>query len=123
MKTEYIKREIESRTGVPASLLVGESAGEVIAQAKALLALRRESDEHQLPQTTQETFAKWFDENYGENEPKEDAANAALNELENSLLGSPVVTDGGEVNDMSDSRPAREQFAEWFDKAMSYDLM
>lgn len=41
---DNVKREIEQKTGVPASLLTGSTLEENVAQAKALLAYKGESD-------------------------------------------------------------------------------
>lgn len=45
MTIEELKQTIEQRTGVPASFLTGETAEENIAQAKALLAYKREAQQ------------------------------------------------------------------------------
>ena len=59
------KKEIQTRTGVPASLLTGETSEEVIARAKALIAYRREVSAQDQPQaqTTAQQFADWFGSN------------------------------------------------------------
>jgi len=65
MIIEEIKLEIEKQTGVPASLLKGETVEENIAQAKALLAYKQEHAEPtapQQPQTPAEQFAGWFEQ-------------------------------------------------------------
>lgn len=87
---KQIKQTIEQRTGVPASLLTGETAEEIIAQAKALIAYKREY-EQQRPKTTAEQFSDWIG-----------------GQLEN--------TDGQtkKADNLPDPRPARRQFADWF---------
>ena len=127
MKIEDIKREIEQRAGVPASLLTGETVEENIAQAKALLAYKREY-EQQRPKTTAEQFGAWVDAQLGK-EPQEpqDAAGAALAEIEEAARrdagGYPIVPDGGQIDisRLPDARPAREQFADWFKKETAFD--
>ena len=59
MTIEELKQTIEQRTGVPASFLTGETAEENIAQAKALLAYKREAQQ-QRPKTTAEQFSDWL---------------------------------------------------------------
>lgn len=55
------KKEIQTRTGVPVNLLTGETGEEIIAQAKALLAYKREvTEEHRTPA---QQFADWFRSN------------------------------------------------------------
>ncbi len=97
MTIEEIKQTIEQHTGVPASLLTGETAEENIAQAKALIAYKREliaykrEYEQQRPKTTAEQFSDWIG-----------------GQLEN--------TDGQtkKADNLPDPRPARRQFADWF---------
>lgn len=64
MDISNIKAEIEKQTGVPASLLNGETVEENIAQAKAILAYKQEAgtEAPQEPQTPAEQFASWFEQ-------------------------------------------------------------
>lgn len=107
-----IKERIAERTGIPISLLTGETAEENIVRAKVLLAYKRE---HTAPQSTGEQFAEWM--NAREGIETQDEASQALAELEEAVRveagGFPMLKDGGEVTGLSDPRPAREQFAEW----------
>lgn len=139
MKIEDIKREIEQRAGVPASLLTGETVEENIAQAKALLAYKREY-EQQRPKTTAEQFSDWIGGKLEEKnrqtaaalglhyeESEADPAGAALAEIEEAARrdagGYPIVPDGGQIDisRLPDARPAREQFADWFKKETAFD--
>lgn len=114
MNIEELKQEIESRTGVPASLLTGETAEENIAQAKALLAFRREQ-EPQRPKTTREQFSEWYRAVQGIEE--QDAAGAALAQIEEAARvnagGYPMLQDSGEVAVTADPRPNYEKFADF----------
>lgn len=66
MDLENIKAEIENETGVPAKLLMGENEEECRAQAKALIAFRRERlhQEQQNAKIEEKTdvdlFGEWF---------------------------------------------------------------
>lgn len=123
MTTEELKQEIEQRTGVPATLLTGETAEENIAQAKAFLAYKREY-EQQRPKSNAEKFADWAAAEWGAEEPQ-DTAGAALADIEQrarvEAWGYPLVSDGGEVTGLTDARPAREQFAEWMGQQTAFD--
>lgn len=59
MDISIVKAEIEKQTGVPASLLTGATADENIAQAKALIAFKKEFEEEQ-PKAPEEKFAEWL---------------------------------------------------------------
>lgn len=123
MTTEELKQEIAQRTGVPVVLLTGENAEENIAQAKALLAYKREH-EAQQPKSHAEQFKTWFNEQYGIEE--QDEAGAALAEIEEQARldagGYPSVHDGGSVNvNLGDGRSTREQFADWLGQQTAFD--
>lgn len=114
MNLEDLKNEIEQRTGVPATLLTGETAEENVSQAKALLAYKREY-EAQQPKSAKEQFADWMQQKEGI--APEDPEGAALADIENSLRLYPTgLRDGGEVTNLPDPRTAREQFADWLDR-------
>ena len=114
MSLEELKQEIELQTGVPASLLIGETAEENIAQAKALLAYKREA-EAQKPKSPREQFAEWI--NGGE---CSNGSGEALQAIEEKVRveagGYPITQDGGEALNMPDMRPTREQFSEWLNR-------
>lgn len=138
MTTEELKQEIAQRTGVPAVLLTGETAEENIAQAKALLAYKREH-EAQRPKTAQEQFSDWLGAQVEERDrqtaaafglqytpPVKDAAGAALAEIEEQARldagGYPSLQDGGSVNvNLGDGRSTREQFADWLADRTAFD--
>lgn len=138
MTTEELKQEIAQRTGIPAALLTGETAEENIAQAKALLAYKREH-EVQRPKTTREQFADWHNEQMDERDRQKaaylgllytpsqaDPAGAALAEIEERARldagGYPSLQDGGSVNvNLGDTRSAKEQFADWLADRTAFD--
>lgn len=59
MSMTEVNAEIEALTGVPASLLTGETAEENIALARALIAYKNESSTTN-PQEPEAQFAEWF---------------------------------------------------------------
>lgn len=123
MNIDELKTAIEQGTGVPASLLTGETAEENIAQAKAFLAFKKESEAHS-PKSTAEQFGAWFNAVQGI-EPQ-DTAGAALAEIQEAVRvaegGYPKVPDGGEpAGNMPDPRPNREKFAEWLGQASAFN--
>lgn len=135
---EDLKQTIENKAGVPASLLTGETAEENIAQAKAILAFKRER-EAQRPKSTREQFAEWMTGKFEDRDrhtadmvglqyvPPEAPEEAALAELEETARteagGYPVIKDGGQIgtDNLPDPRPTREQFAEWFGQKTAFD--
>lgn len=113
MNTEELKQEIAQRTGIPAALLTGETAEENIAQAKALLAYKREH-EAQRPKTAQEQFADWIGGQLDERDrqtaaafglqytPRQtDPAGAALAEIEEPAAAG------------WDNQPCRDAISAW----------
>lgn len=120
MTTEEVKQLIEQRTGVPASLLTGETVEENIAAAKALLAYKREHDKERT-KSTREQFADWLAAQRGE-DPPPDTAGAALAEIEAATRAYPSIRDGGEP-DISgqDNRTGKEKFADWLYKQSAFD--
>lgn len=122
MTLEDLKTEIEQRTGIPATILNGESAEELIAHAKALHAYRKQH-QAEAPKDTKTLFAEWIRQTEGE--PETDPAGDALNGLEEELRisngGYPYMQDGGEVTNLPDARTPAEQFGEWFSKQAAFD--
>lgn len=130
MTLEELKQEIAQRTGVPAVLLTGETTEENIAQAKAILAYKREH-EAQRPKTAQEQFSDWLGGKLEERDrqtaamfginyipPAKDEAGTALTQIEEQTRldagGYPSLRDGGSVNvNLGETRSAKEQFADW----------
>lgn len=121
MTLEEVKQEISLKTGVPASLLTGETVEEDIALAKALLAYKREH-EAQEPKSTAQQFAEWTSAQFGE-EPPADETTAALYEIEQAAKGPnyPTVTDGGEVEHAGSQGTTKEQFEQWFYERSALD--
>ena len=109
-----IKKKISEVTGLPEDIINGNDAAEAFKTAKALLVYY--DQEAAAKKTTREQFADWFSDKYGPAEVVPDTM-AALNVLENQMLQNPVVMDGGTVQNIppADGRPAREQFADWFE--------
>lgn len=99
MDIEELKQEIEDYTGIPADSLTGETAEENIAQAKALLAYKREQGK-----TTRDQFTTWMNEREGKVVP--DLAGKGLAEIEARI--------GVEASSLPDNNIFRAQFAEWF---------
>lgn len=137
MTTEEVKQEIAQRTGIPVTLLTGETAEENIAQAKALLAYKREH-EAQRTKTTQEQFGDWLGGRLeGMNKqraatlgleytpPEKDTAGAALAEIEERARvdagGYPTVQEGSADNADIDGGSTKEHFADWIGRQLAYD--
>lgn len=123
MILEELKQTIEKQTGIPATLLNGETAEENIAQAKALLAYKREADA-QRPKSTAEQFSDWMKAQEGTDQP--DTAGEALARIEEQARidagGYPILRDGGSVNvNTGDGRSAREQFSEWIGQKTAFN--
>lgn len=95
MTIEELKQTIEQRTGIPKTLLTGETAEEDIAQAKALLAFKKEHEAQRPKKRTAEQFSDWLSVQYGEG--LQDTANAALGEIR-------------------DERSTAQQFADWLSR-------
>lgn len=115
---DELKKQIEARTDIPAYLLTGTTAEELLDQARSILKFKQESALKE-PKATRDLFAEWHNSQVGDPEP-EDAAEVALSEFAEQLRiengGYPMVKDGGQVSteNMPDPRPTREQFGEWF---------
>lgn len=84
MTIEEYKQTVEHITGVPASLLTGETTEEVTAQVKALFVYINGK------QSTAEQFANWFKAN-SETDPEENR----------------------EVASTPEPEPAKKMFMEW----------
>ena len=110
-----IKKKISEVTGLPEDIINGNDAAEAFKTAKALL-VYRDQEAAATKKPAREQFADWLSAKFGPAEAGPDPV-AALNELENQMLQNPVVMDGGTVQNLppADGRPAREQFADWFE--------
>lgn len=109
MTLEEVSRKIEQWAGVPAGLLTGETVEENIAQAKALLAYRREQTPKQ-PQSNEEKFSEWFNQVCGIE--VQDDAQKALAEIEAQAKAEAATPD---------LNSPEQQFAEWLKQQMSHD--
>lgn len=126
MNLDEVKQAIEKQTGVPANLLNGETIEENIAQAKALLAYKREADE-QRPKSTREQFEQWLNAQQGVED--QDTAGQALAQIEERARVEagdyPIIRDGGSANingvTLGDGRTAKEHFADWLGQKAAYD--
>ena len=122
MNIDELKKEIELRAGVPAHLLTGETVEENIAQARALLAFRKQHD-GQAQKTPKELFGEWYRATQGIEEV--DEAGAALSQIEAAAKAAagvyPAIRDAGETKVQADGRPVREQFADWMRERMEYN--
>lgn len=128
MNIDELRKTIEQRTGVPASLLTGETPEENIAQAKAMLAYKREYGQ-QREETAAEQFSKWMAEQLGETEPEpKDTAGDALAAIAESVRvesgGYPIIRDGGQIDagSMASARSAADLFSEWLESRTAIDL-
>lgn len=115
LNLDEVKAEIEERTGVPGSLLNGESVEELVAQAKALYAYKRDNAPASAPKSTKEQFAEWMNARDG-NSPQDQVREALADIERRSLESYPSLNDGGEALNMPDGRSTVEQFSEWFNR-------
>lgn len=122
MKIEDFKQTIADKTGLPVHLLNGETEEENIAQAKALIAYKRDCDA-QRPKTSREEFADWLSAQTGTEQHNE--ALQALNQIEaetKTYNGYPNVRDGGSVNvQIGNGRSPQEEFSEWVSNALAFN--
>lgn len=125
MTLDELRAEIETRAGIPATLIHGETAEEVIAQAKALNAYRRDHEQVR-EKSNAEQFQNLFNTALGIEQP--DTIATAFAEIEDIARAGdlyPKLCDGGELYgekaNMGDPRPHAEQFAEWFRNKTAFD--
>ena len=120
MDNNELKMTIEQQTGIPAALLEGNNAGEIIERAKALLSLKREN-EPVRQESLQDQFAGWINAQL-QQDSLQDSASLALDRLEDAFKSAPAVSDGGEVaHGFSDGRSAREQFADYMGQQLAFN--
>lgn len=123
MTIEELKAKIENNAGVPAVLLNGETAEENIAQAKALLAYKRRTEQEQSHnKSTGEQFAEWFSKSAGI-EAENDPAIQALQIIENEMRIVPVLNDAGENLNYTAAGNTKEQFSAWLNDRLSFNPM
>lgn len=122
MILEDVKKELSSRTGIPVSLLDGETIEENIAKAKAIIAYRRD---HDKPQSAKEEFSLWFQEMNGDEKPDPmENVTKYENELR-SLDCYPQIRDGGSVlvndNTLNAKEDPSKEFGKMLDSALAYN--
>lgn len=112
MDIEELKRTIETRTGVPASLLTAETQEEILAQARAVLNIKP-NQTAKTEQSTREQFAEWFGLQMGGADPLQKDSATALEEIENQFRSYPDLKDGGEPIAPPTKPSTKELFKEW----------
>lgn len=116
MNTEEFKQEIAEKTGLPITLLTGETVEENIAQAKAILAFKREQDLQRL-KTNSEKFAELFNQIRGVE--AQDGTGAALAQIEEqarlSKSGYSFLQNNNNAN-TGNTKPVKEQFADYMER-------
>ena len=122
---EEVRSEI-AKSGIPESLLTGETIEEVIAQAKALLAWSSETggllDADRRPaKTTREMFSEWAASRLGRADPQQPAPD--LDALQQEALQLyPETGDGGEAPAPYEPRDKYEEFADWVAQSLNRNL-
>ena len=120
MTLEEVKKEIENKTGVPASFLTGETVEENIAQAKALLAYKsKQQGTEARPEpgtdpnkSTKEQFADWISGKFKTYTPE--AEPETWEGIEEAGGIYPKIKDTGEASKANTSfKSAALQFAEF----------
>ncbi len=119
MVIDEIRADISNSTGIPESLLTGETSEELISQAKAVLAYKRKAAKN-APKTIREEFKQWADELEGK-EPEQGAEYAALDEIEKRAQGYPNINDAGELQLKENAGTPRDQFASFAADAMAFN--
>jgi len=135
MTIDELKKQIVQRAGIPANLLAGETAEEVITRAKAVLTYKRQHEDERS-KTTEELFADWIGAQLEESNIGQDykaqqkyPSFAALADIAESVRveagGYPQVADSGDpyINGIQgpDGRSTAEQFADWFKQGTAFD--
>ncbi len=126
MTLDELKQEIEKRTGVPASLLQGNTTEDTLSIAKDLLMIRNGYRAHEA-MTNAEKFSRWFNDQMGENGEPLNNDFLALDEIAEQVRidngGYPRTADPGEIDtsNMPDGRSTAEQFEEWMNKQFTFD--
>lgn len=126
MTIDELKQTIESKTGVPAAAIGGDTAPEVIQSARALLDFKMKH-ERQAPKSKQELFAGWLDTTMGTHTAGQDPRQMELDALQEQARveagGYPRVKDAGELDYRRklDGVPNAEKFKEWFCNQIAED--
>lgn len=125
MLLDELKLTIEKQTGVPASLLTGETAEENIVQAKAFLAYKRNAEqeaEARRTKSAKEAFADWMNAGEAKSDPTGEALARIEEQVRIEAGGYPIVKDGGSVNvQIGDGRSAKERFAAYAADALAFN--
>lgn len=125
MNLEEIRAQIEIRSGVPISLLTGETTEEVIAQAKAFISLKREYKQ-KAAKDARTDFAEWASSEMGEeNISPEDESTRAILDLEEELRlnagGYPQIENDGNNINLGEGLNARQQFDAFMSDSMAFN--
>ena len=113
---QELKQEIADATGIPINILGGKDETDIIAHAKALLILKRDTNPEEL--SPEQQFALYVNDALGEDPTpftEFDRHMQALNAIESGLGVAPnsdVIKDGGEVK-LDTPREPRNPFEEW----------
>lgn len=122
MNTEELKQKIVERVRVPAALLTGETDEELLAQAKAFIAYKKDLEGKKVPSTPREAFAKWMHEQEGT--PQDNTESIALANIEDELKAGiyPNIPDGGSIDRAeNDNRTNAEKFSEFIHAKTDFD--
>lgn len=93
MTLDEFRSEVEQQTGVPASLLDGSTAGEIVTMARTILAYKKEHEQDR-PKSTKEQFAAWVDACDGID--PQDERDKALDDLARAAEAETSVLSDGE---------------------------
>lgn len=120
MDNNELKTTIEQQTGIPAALLDGNSADEIITRARDLLSLKREN-EPAHPESTKDQFAGWISAQLWQ-DPPPDRATLALDKIADLFKTAPAVFDGGEIDHTGiPDRTPQEAFETYIKNAVAYN--
>lgn len=129
MDINEIRAGIGKVTGIDPELLKGETAAEMVQQAKALLEFRGQF-EKKAPKSKPDQFAEYMDQLQGIE--RRDETSAALDAIiERARIDSggypnPGTQDGGDpyINNkvQPDPRKTRDKFAEYAADCLSFDV-
>lgn len=123
MNLEELKQAIVKETGIPASLLKGETIEENIALAKALLAYKKEVNATK-PQTTAEQFRSWTTQQIGSEQI--DTTAEILTRIEQQakeeFYNHPGTNESKQAEtNTATGKTTKQQFAEWLGLQTSFN--
>ena len=120
MELEELKEQISIRTGIPTSLLTGDSEKGILNQARALMAYKAEG-EKERQKSTSEQFSEWFKAVSGNEDPEASDPLSDIAEQVRVDSGEfPVISDTGEVN-MGSHKSASEELADFIKRKAVFD--